>query len=219
MRKEPKAKEPAKPEVSHDDVYARCSTRPCARFCWCALGCFYCRGSGRNDGSALEGPLGRQSRQTSSRGDQSGDDAIVVTAVNVGGASTGCTAEQVAAENRGRPGRRSGGVPPWSPLVSPCHDQRHRSEQDEGRRSRMVITHTKILLAASGLPRNRIEQRGPPFRLSCSLLPVPSCSTSEPVDPGDVLVVTIRVHVETGVEGMGKLMWRRCRVAVWLACL
>ncbi len=41
------------------------------------------------------------------------------------------------------------------------------------------------------------EDNGPPAGLSCTLSSrTPSCTTGEPVSPGDTLVVTIKVHVE-----------------------
>ena len=50
------------------------------------------------------------------------------------------------------------------------------------------------------------EPAGFPDGLSCTLSGgAPSCTTSERIDPGDTLVVTIRVHVETSVEGSGEV--------------
>jgi hypothetical protein len=139
-------------------------------------------------------------------GDQTGDDAIMVTAVNVGGASTGCTAEQIAAEPRPafspvRP------CPAGSPVVSP-------------------VTISDIVPAGMTAvevygdnayedPLGEIaqyhegetgEDTGPPYGLACKLSPrTPSCTTGEPVSPGDTLVVTIKVHVETEVSGTGEV--------------
>jgi len=49
------------------------------------------------------------------------------------------------------------------------------------------------------------EESGPPIGMSCTLSPTtPSCTTSERIDPGDTLIVTIRVHVEAAVEGAGE---------------
>jgi hypothetical protein len=48
----------------------------------------------------------------------------------------------------------------------------------------------------------RSEQNGPPFGLSCTPSPAtPSCTTSERIDPGDTLVITIRVDVKLKTEG------------------
>jgi len=133
-------------------------------------------------------------------GDQSGADAIVVTAVNVGGASTGCTAEQIEAEP----------TPSYSP-VRPCPLGSRvvppvtiSDSLPAGLRAIEVIGdnpyHDPIGLIANGK-----EASGPPYGLNCSLTPLPSCTTSEPIDPGDTLIVTIRVHVESDVEGSGEV--------------
>jgi hypothetical protein len=139
-------------------------------------------------------------------GDQTGDDAIMVTAVNVGGASTGCTAEQIAAEPRPafspvRP------CPAGSPVVSPVTisdvvpagmtavevygDDAYQDPLGE-----IAAFHQ----GGTG------EDSGPPYGLTCTLSPrTPSCTTGEPVAPGDTLVVTIKVHVETEVQGSGEV--------------
>jgi hypothetical protein len=48
------------------------------------------------------------------------------------------------------------------------------------------------------------EEEGSEFfdGLACSLTPVPHCTVDEPVDPGDTLLITIKLDVETTVEGL-----------------
>jgi len=139
-------------------------------------------------------------------GDQSGDDAIIVTAVNVGGGSSGCTAEQIAAEPRPvfSPVRE---CPAGSPVVSPVTisdvvpagmtavevygDNAYQDPLGE------IAAFTTGLFG---------EDNGPPAGLACTLSPrTPSCMTGEPVSPGDTLVMTVKVHVETEVQGSGEV--------------
>jgi hypothetical protein len=136
--------------------------------------------------------------------DQTGNDAIVVTAVNVGGASTGCTAEQVAAEPR----------PVWSPLTqcpagSPVVSPVTISDVVPSGMTAVEVYGDNAYqdpLGENTTPEGRLEQDGPRFGLACTLSPrTPSCTTGEPVAPGDTLVVTIVVHVETGVPGSGEV--------------
>jgi hypothetical protein len=135
-----------------------------------------------------------------SPGDQSGADAIVITAVNVGGVATGCTTEQIEAEPRPgfSPVRACPGGSPVVPAVTV-------SDQLPAGLKAVEVLGDNAYHDPLGFPTQGKEAGGPPYGLSCSLVPVPSCSTSEPVDPGDVLVVTIRVHVETSVEGSGEV--------------
>ncbi len=141
-------------------------------------------------------------------GDKSGTDAIVVTAVNVGGASTGCTAEQIAEETKGP-------RPAFSPL-RPCRN---------GSTVVAPVTITDQLPAGLtaveafaidayhdplGLPGEYTlgglgENTGPPFGMACIFSPsAPSCTTGEPVDPGDTLIMTIKVDVESEALGSGE---------------
>jgi hypothetical protein len=48
-------------------------------------------------------------------------------------------------------------------------------------------------------------QTTPPFGLSCSLSPALNCTTSERIDSGDTLVLTINVDVESDTEGAGEV--------------
>ncbi len=140
-------------------------------------------------------------------GDRSGDDAIVVTAVNVGGASTGCTAEQIAAEPRPvfsplRP------CPAGSPVVSPVTIS---DTVPSGMTAVEVYGDDAYQDPIGELAEGTVESffgedNGPPAGLACTLSSrTPSCTTGEPVSPGDTLVVTIRVHVETEVQGLGEV--------------
>lgn len=135
-------------------------------------------------------------------GDQSGADAIVITAVNVGSAATGCTAEQILAEP----------TPAFSP-VRPCPVGRPVvpavtvSDALPTGLTAVEITGDNAYHNPVGSTTGaRAERDSPSYGLSCSLSATsPSCTTFEPVDPGDTLVVTIRVHVESGVEGDGEV--------------
>ena len=136
-------------------------------------------------------------------GDETGDDAIVVSAVNVGGASTGCTAEQVAAEPRPafsplRP------CPAGSPVVSPVTVS---DVVPSGMTAVEVYGDNAYQDPLGETALNSVlEEEGPRGGLSCTLSPrAPSCTTGEPVAPGDTLVVTIKVHVETEVQGSGEV--------------
>jgi hypothetical protein len=152
--------------------------------------------------SAAEGPVWKVlavSNPTNFMpGDQTGSDAIVVTATNVGGAATGCTAEQLAAEPR----------PVWSPIRqcpkgSPVASPVTISDSlPKGLDAVQVFGEN----AYQG-PRSDVihESDGPPYGLSCALSPAPHCTTSEPVDPGDTLVVTIRVKVQSDIEGFSEI--------------
>jgi hypothetical protein len=133
-------------------------------------------------------------------GDKTSDDAIVVTAVNVGGSPTGCTAEQIAAEPRY----------PFSPF-RPC---------SPGSAVVAPVTLSDVLppdLTAvevfGGNPYREplgdvetgpevTEETGSPYGLTCAFSArTPSCSTGEPVAPGDTLIMTIKVDVETEIQG------------------
>jgi hypothetical protein len=48
------------------------------------------------------------------------------------------------------------------------------------------------------------ENEATPFfeGLTCSLAPEPHCVVDEPVDPGDTLLITVKLNVETTVEGL-----------------
>jgi hypothetical protein len=141
-------------------------------------------------------------------GDETGDDAIVVTAVNVGGASTGCTAEQVAAEPRPefsplRP------CPAGSPVVAPVTIS---DVVPSGMTAVKVYGDNAYrdplgqLAIALGNLASLGEDNGLPAGLACTMSPrTPSCTTGEPVAPGDTLVITIKVHVETKVQGSGEV--------------
>ncbi len=138
-------------------------------------------------------------------GDQMGADSIVVTATNVGGASTGCTAEQIAAEPTPvwspiRP------CPAGSPVVSPItiSDSLPPGLTVAPRQfGQAAIVGDDAYQDPAGTPP--LEERGPPLGLSCASTPVPHCSTSRSVDPGDTLVMTIRVDVNSEEEGSSEV--------------
>jgi hypothetical protein len=133
-------------------------------------------------------------------GDESGVDAIVVTATNVGGAAAGCTQAQIEfekqeeeEENRGSIKRHHRtGCPPGSPVTSPITIT---DSLPKGLTAVEVIGGNAYGVAVS---TPGLEVVGPPRGLSCTLsATAPSCTTSERIDPGDTLIVTIRVHVES----------------------
>ncbi len=141
-------------------------------------------------------------------GDQSGADAIVVTAVNVGGASAGCTQAQVALEEQEEKGGRKqpgkAGCTPGTPLrgavtIADALPAGLKAVEVFG----VNAYHNPFGVLGSG---GVTEWSGPPGGLSCTLSSTtPSCTTSERIDPGDALIVTIRVHVETAREGPGEV--------------
>ncbi len=133
-------------------------------------------------------------------GDKSGDSAIVVTAVNVGGGATGCTSEQIAVEPRPAftPLRL---CPAGSPVVAPVALS---DELPAGLRAVEVFggnAYKDPLGRMSGFKADT-EKLAPTFGLVCTFsATAPSCSTGEPVAPGDTVSMTIKVAVETPVEG------------------
>ena len=111
-------------------------------------------------------------------GDQTGADAIMVTATNVGGASTGCTKELIEAN--------PSECPAGSPVVSPI------TIADV-----LPAGLTAVEILGNNPYHNAVTEVGAGESLSCTLSPTaPSCTTSEKIDPGDTLIVTIRVHVD-----------------------
>jgi len=111
-------------------------------------------------------------------GDQSGSDAIVVTAINVGGS---------AAEGEVAPITISDALPKGLTAVEVFGVNAYHNP----------VGH--ILDAEE-------EEKGPPFGLSCELSSAaPSCTVTERVDPGDTLAITIRVRVNTDTEGSGEV--------------
>jgi hypothetical protein len=141
-------------------------------------------------------------------GDHSGADSIVVSVTNVGGASSGCTAEQVAAEP----------TPVWSPL-RPCPAGSPTVPPvtiSDSLPPGLTIapSFNEAFGIAAGIrgddtyfdpfPGGGGEQgegSGFPSDFSCAPAPVPHCAVSRRVDPGDTLVITLRVDVETETEG------------------
>jgi hypothetical protein len=133
-------------------------------------------------------------------GDESGVDAIVVTATNVGGGSAGCSQAQIEFEKQEEEEEERGakerlhrtGCPPGSRVTSPITIT---DSLPKGLTAVEVIGHN-----AYGAPdvAPGAEVQGPPYGLSCALsVSAPSCTTSERVDPGDTLVMSIRVDVES----------------------
>jgi len=152
-------------------------------------------------------------------GDKSGADALVVTAVNVGGSSTGCTAATITSERLREEKEGADGVNqlvwkhgschsaatdysvPESPIVSPITIS---DSLPAGLTAVQVVGHNAYH-APIGDQIIDGEQEGPPYGLSCTISPVVSCATSETVDPGDILVVTIRVDVNSDTEGSSEV--------------
>jgi hypothetical protein len=99
-------------------------------------------------------------------GDKSGDEAIVITAINVGGGAT-----------NGSPVTVSDLLPAGLKAVKIVGDNAYKEAYAE---------------------ENTAEEAG---TLNCTLSPTqPSCTTSETLDPGDTLIVSIEVDVETTTE-------------------
>jgi hypothetical protein len=137
-------------------------------------------------------------------GDESGDDAIVLTVVNVGGGPSGCTAEQIAAEPRPKfsPVRE---CPAGSPVVSPVtiSDQLPAGLTAVDVYGDNAYKNPLGEVAGSNAVAEILgENLGPPYGLACAISGegMPSCTTGEPVDAGDTLVITIQVHVASEVK-------------------
>jgi hypothetical protein len=154
--------------------------------------------------SAAEGPVWRVlavAQPTNfAPGDHSGNDSIVVTATNVGGAATGCTAEQIGAEPRPvwSPIGCSGG----SPVVSPVTIG---DSLPKGLSAVEVAGYDAYKNPLVGSGTYFGNETVPPVALSCAHVPAVSCTDSEPVDPGDTLVLIVTVRVDTEVEGSGEV--------------
>jgi hypothetical protein len=144
-------------------------------------------------------------------GDSTGDDSFLVTATNVGGASTGCTAALIASEKlreekekaeRHQPSHgichpAYGGVPE-SPVVPPITIS---DSLPEGLTATEIFGTDAYKAPAIQVTDERLAVPGsyPGRFMSCSTSPVLDCTTAivepKPVDPGDTLVVTIAVDV------------------------
>jgi hypothetical protein len=113
-------------------------------------------------------------------GDHTGSDAIVVTATNVGGA---------AADGETSPITIGDVLPAGLSLAPETTDE--------------VTGQTVLPIFGDNAYRNPVgkvsatgaEPLGFPYGLTCTTSPALSCTTSERVDPGDTLVITIRVDV------------------------
>jgi hypothetical protein len=114
--------------------------------------------------SAAEGPVWKilsVSNPTNlAPGDLTGDDALVVTATNVGGGATDGSAITL-----------SDSVPAGLTATAIYGNDSYKD------------------------PLGRLEVPGGTGGMHCSLAPTPNCTTTEVVDPGDTLIVTIRVEV------------------------
>jgi hypothetical protein len=107
-------------------------------------------------------------------GDQSGADSVVVMVTNVGGGSSD-----------GSPVTIADALPAGLTAVEVFGVNAY---------------HNPV-----GQMNKEPEFDGPPYGLGCSIVGgVPSCVTSEVIDAGDTLVMTVRVHVSTVVEGSGE---------------
>ncbi len=111
-------------------------------------------------------------------GDRTGSDAILVTAVNVGGASTD-----------GSPVTISDSLPAGLTAVEILG----------------VDAYKDPLASPVGALGFGGEASNPPESLSCAQSPALTCTDPYRIDPGDTLVVTIRVDVNSDVEGSGEV--------------
>jgi hypothetical protein len=167
-------------------------------------------------------------------GDQTGSDAILVTATNVGGASTGCTQAEVLADKeyaekvaKGEAEKKPLPCPEGSPVVSPVTITDSLpagltlapETTEEGRQILPIFGNNAYHNPIGDDGSGNSEPDGPPFGLSCTPSPTaPSCTTSERIDPGDTLVVTIRVDVKS--EAALRLLPTSCEVpAAAVSCL
>jgi hypothetical protein len=156
-------------------------------------------------------------------GDKSGADSIMVVATNVGGASTGCTTTVIAAETLREEKEESEGIFSGELRHGFCH--RAYSPAEAGLSGQLVPESPVVSPATvtDSLPAgltavevvadnayhdplgDRYGRESELGGLSCALSPVLSCTTSERIDPGDTLVITIRVAVNSTVEGSGEV--------------
>jgi len=130
-------------------------------------------------------------------GDQAGDDAIVVTATNVGGASAGCSQTQIEAEKKEEEQAeklpKSAGCTAGGAVGGPIT---LADSLPAGLTAVEVFGVNAYHNPLGSLNEGGGEVPGPPYGLSCTLsATAPSCTTAERVDPGDTLVMTIRVDV------------------------
>jgi hypothetical protein len=123
-------------------------------------------------------------------GDKTGSDVIMVTATNVGGSSTGCTAEQITDEPRPAfsPLKRCSA---GSPVVPPVTID---DVLPSGLTAVEAFGENAYHDPVGGVTPGAFE--GVLGGMSCTKSSsAVSCTTSEPVDPGDTLFITIRVDV------------------------
>src|ERR1700733_14051496 len=120
-------------------------------------------------------------------GDKSSADVLLVAATNVGGGSTD-----------GSPVTISDSLPKGLTLAP---------EGAEGRFGEkfppVLGVDTYKDPQYSGL--DDAVGAGPPRELSCSPSPNPHCTDFNRVDPGDTLILTIKVDVESDIEGSGEV--------------
>jgi hypothetical protein len=186
-----------------------------ALFIVCALGVF----SASAFASTPEGPVWKilsVSNPTNfAPGDNSGHDVLVLAATNVGGGATGCTAALIASEKLeeeeeltalglGYPGLGQGALKeklrkhavctPSGPVVSP-------TTISVSVPAGLTPVENGIYGNDSYKDPNAIagEKPGGTGGMHCSLAPSPHCTTTEVVDPGDTLIVTIQVDVASGL--------------------
>jgi len=110
-------------------------------------------------------------------GDKTGDDILLLTATNVGGGSTDGSTVTV-----------SDALPSGLKAVGVLG----------------VNTYKNPVWGPSAVEEAG-EQPGSPLGLSCSVIPVPHCTTSERIDPGDSLIITVKVDVESDTEGSSEV--------------
>src|ERR1039458_9412141 len=131
-------------------------------------------------------------------GDSTGDDLFLVTATNVGGASTGCTQAQIEAEElreteeiKLKKESKEGFCTRRSPVVSPI-------TISDSLPAGLTVTEvfgSDAYKEPVGVAEDEERTGARPGGMSCSPSPVPNCTRSTPVDPGDTLYVTISVDV------------------------
>jgi hypothetical protein len=143
--------------------------------------------------SASEGPVWKiisVSNPTNFKpGDVSGDDSFLVTATNVGGASTDGSEITI-----------SDALPAGLTAVGISSDDTYR--------------YPKTSFGGAAYEDEEIFRNAGDETVKCSTSPAPSCSDSEPIDPGDSVFVLIKVRQnESGLSESGLALLNEATVS------
>ncbi len=125
-------------------------------------------------------------------GDKSGTDSLIVTAVNVSNAPAGCTSADYHSELAAR-------LVPVCPSSSPVANPIIVSDV-------LPTGLTALEVQGHDSYHEPIASGNAGQALSCTQSQTaPSCTDPNRVDPGDTLILTIRVDVESNVEGSSEV--------------